>query len=159
MQIVFSYNKKKVIQALRYHFINRREIRVLIVLVNVFAILAAALFFFHKVSPMAFLLSTVLWLFLLSAVWYFLPYTVYKRASTFQQTFKLNFSDYGVSISANTAHAEWSWKQFSTYIESPHFIHLYFDSKTFFLVPKAAIEEQADIIEVRRLLRERISKK
>ena len=38
----FDYDKGKVIQALRYHFITRREIKVMMILVNVFAILSAA---------------------------------------------------------------------------------------------------------------------
>ena len=28
-----------------------------------------------------------------------------------------------------------------TTLESPHFFHLYFDSKSFFLVPKEAVEK------------------
>ena len=32
----FIYNKGKVIQALRYHFITRKEIKIMIILVNVF---------------------------------------------------------------------------------------------------------------------------
>jgi hypothetical protein len=50
----FEYHKQKVIQALRYHFISRKEIKVMMVLVNVFAILSAGLFFFKKISPLAF---------------------------------------------------------------------------------------------------------
>ena len=40
----FTYNKGKVIQALRYHFITRKEIKGMMILVNVFAIVSAALF-------------------------------------------------------------------------------------------------------------------
>jgi len=48
MQFSFSYQKPKVIQALRYHFVQSPEIRVMLILVNVFAILAALLFYTKK---------------------------------------------------------------------------------------------------------------
>ena len=84
----FTYNKAKVIQALRYHFISRREIKLLMILVNVFAILSAALFFFKKISPLAFLISSFLWFVLMILFWYLLPQVIYRNASTFKDRFK-----------------------------------------------------------------------
>ena len=55
MTIYFGYDKKQVIQALRYHFLTRPEIKILLILVNVFAILSAVLFGFDKIQPLAFL--------------------------------------------------------------------------------------------------------
>lgn len=159
MQILFSYDKKLVIQALRYHFISRFEVRILMILVNVFAIFAAALFYFHKVSPIAFLLSSVLWIAIIVAFWFLLPNTVYKKASTFKDTFKITFGEYRVRVENERGMTEWNWEKFSSYIESPHFIHLYFDTKSFFLVPKAAIEKEGLLDDVRRLLREKIQPK
>ena len=60
MTIYFGYNKKQVIQALRYHFISRREIRIMLILVNVFAIVSIALYAFGKVTAMAFLTASFL---------------------------------------------------------------------------------------------------
>jgi hypothetical protein len=159
MQIFFAYDKKLVIQALRYHFISRPEIRVLMILVNVFAIFSAALFYFHKVSPLAFLLSSILWFCLMISFWFFLPGTVYKKASTFKDSFKMNFSENGVRLENERGFTEWSWDKFSYYLESPHFIHLYFDSKSFFLVPKAAVEKIGVLDHLRRLLKEKIRAK
>ncbi|HMX81508.1 MAG TPA: YcxB family protein, partial [Ferruginibacter sp.] len=84
----FTYDKKKVIQALRYHFITRREIRVMMILINVFALLSAALFFFKRISPYAFLISSLLWIMLMLTFWFILPYTVYRRADTFRDRFR-----------------------------------------------------------------------
>ena len=159
MEIFFSYDKKLVIQALRYHFINRFEVRILMILVNVFAIFAAAMFYFHKVSPLAFLLSSLLWITLMFSFWYILPNSVYKKASTFQDTFKMTFGEYRVRLENERGYNEWNWEKFSSFIESPYFIHLYFDSKSFFLVPKNAVEKTGDLNELRRLLREKIIKK
>lgn len=156
MQIIFSYDKKLVIQALRYHFINRFEVRILMILVNVFAIFAAALFYFHKVSPIAFLLSSILWIAIMISFWYMLPNTVYKKASTFKDSFKMTFSEQRVRVENERGYTEWNWEKFSSYMESPHFIHLYFDSKSFFLVPKAAIENDNLLHHLRTLLSEKI---
>lgn len=159
MQIFFGYDKKLVIQALRYHFINRMEVRVLMILVNVFAIFAAILFYFHKVQPVAFLLSSILWLAIIIAFWFVLPNTVYNKASTFKDTFKMTFGEHRVRVENERGFTEWNWQKFSSYLESPQFIYLYFDTKSFFLVPKAALEKQGLLDDVRKLLREKVQSK
>ena len=136
----FTYNKSKVIQALRYHFITRKEIRMMIILVNVFAILSAGLFFFKKISPMAFLVSSVLWFTLMITFWFILPYSIYKKAATFKDGFKVSLEDQHLFLENNRGSKSWPWKAFSSFIESPHFFHLYFDSRSFFLIPKEAFE-------------------
>ena len=159
MEIFFAYDKKLVIQALRYHFINRTEVRLLLIFVNVFAIFSAAMFYFHKVSPTAFLVSSVLWIGLMISFWYVLPNSVYKKASTFQDTFKMTFGEHRVRLENERGYTEWNWEKFSSFIESPYFIHLYFDSKSFFLVPKDAVEKTGNLTILRKLLREKIIKK
>jgi urea transporter len=81
MTIHFSYNKGQVLQALRYHFISRPEIRVMIIVVNAFALLSAALFYFKKITPLAHLVSSTLWFVLMITIWFLLPLTVYKSFS------------------------------------------------------------------------------
>ena len=156
MQIFFTYDKKQVIQALRYHFIGRYEVRILIVLVNVFAIFSAAMFYFHKVSPLAFLLSSILWMALMITFWFVLPGSVYKRTTTFKDAFKMTITEQQVRIENDRGHTSWDWGKFSNYIETPYFIHLYFDSKSFFLIPKKAVEETSNLSDLRKLLEEKI---
>ena len=43
MIIHFEYEKKQVMNALRYHFISRPEIKILLIVVNLFTILSAIL--------------------------------------------------------------------------------------------------------------------
>lgn len=159
MEISFSYDKKLVVQALRYHFLNRPEIRILIVLVNVFAILSAALFYFKRVSPFAFLISSALWIVLMITFWFILPAVVYNRASTFKNAFTMIFDGYGIRLKNDRGFTEWEWHRFTGFYESPHFIHLYFNSRTFFLVPKKAAEQEGNLMEIRRLLNSKIKKK
>ncbi len=137
MKFSFAYDKKKVLQGLRYHFISRKEIRLLIILVNVFAIISAVLLYMKKINPEPFLLSSVLWLLLMITFWYVLPNTIYKKAATFKESFTISFLDNYVRLeSAGGHHTEWTWNQFTSFFESPNFFHLYFSSKAFFLLPK-----------------------
>ena len=153
----FIYNKGKVIQALRYHFISRREIKVMIILVNVFAIVAAGLFFFKKVSPMAFLVSSVLWFTMMMAFWFLLPITIFKKSITFQQRLKATFGKEEFTIENEKGSRSWLWREFTATMESPHFFHLYFDARSFFIVPKEAfLEEEVPL--ARKLLATKIGK-
>ncbi len=154
----FTYDKRKVIQALRYHFITRPEIRIMIILVNVFALLSAGLFFFKKISPLAFLVSSLLWFMLMITFWFLLPYMVYRKADTFKDRFRAKLSDDEFRIENDRGGRSWGWSDFSSWIESPHFFHLYFNSRSFFIVPKEAFEGDA-VHEARNIFREKISKK
>ena len=134
----FTYNKGKVIQALRYHFITRKEIKIMMILVNVFAIVSASFFFLKKISPLAFLLSSVLWFSLMIAFWYLLPIIIYKKSDTFKDKFKATLGNEDFTIENDRGSRKWQWNEFSSTMESPHFFHLYFDTRSFFIVPKEA---------------------
>ena len=153
----FTYHKGKVIQALRYHFITRREIKIMIIMVNVFAIFSAFLFFFKKVSPLAFLVSSVLWFTLMIAFWFILPKSIYKKAATFQDGFKVSLEDQHLFLENERGSKSWPWTAFSSLIESPHFFHLYFDTRSFFLIPKSAFEGDA-LYDARNFLGKKIKK-
>ena len=76
MRCSFAYDKKQVIQALRYHFVSRLEIRLLIIAVNVFALGSLLAYVWVKISPFAFLLSSCLWLLLMIVIWWGKPWLV-----------------------------------------------------------------------------------
>jgi len=153
----FTYNKNKVIQALRYHFISRKEIKTMMIVVNVFAIVSAGLFFWKKITPLAFLVSSALWFILMIVFWFLLPRAIYKKSATFKDKFKVTLADNKFTIENEKGGRSWPWKDFSTWLESPYFFHLYFDSRSFFIIPKDAFEEN-DLPEVRKMLQANISK-
>ncbi len=128
------------------------------ILVNVFAIFSATLFYFKKVSPFAFLISSVLWIVLMITFWFLLPSLVYRRSSTFRDEFKMVFGEHGIRLENERGFTEWGWKMFTSYYESPHFIHLYMGTRAFFLVPKAAAQKEGNIVEIRELLQRKIKK-
>jgi len=63
-----------------------------------------------------------------------------------------------IILENNRGSKSWSWKAFSKFVESPYFFHLYFDSRSFFLVPKDAFKNIPEIQEARKLLKEKIKK-
>ena len=154
----FTYNKGKVIQALRYHFITRREIKIMMIVVNLFAIISAVLFFSKKISPIAFLLSSFLWFALMIAFWYLLPMVIYKKSDTFKDRFKATLGNDNFIIENDRGSRRWGWEEFTSSMESPHFFHLYFDARSFFIVPKDAFPgDEAN--EARKILTAKIHKK
>jgi hypothetical protein len=158
MTIHFGYNKKQVIQALRYHFLTRPEIKILLILINVFTIMSAVLFAFNEIQPLAFLVFSLMWFILLVTIWRILPRSIYRKAHTFQDHFSMQLAEEQVILENNRGAKSWSWKAFSKFVESPYFFHLYFDSRSFFLVPKDAFKSIPEIQEARKLLKEKIKK-
>ena len=159
MVIYFEYEKGQVLQALRYHFISKPEIRIMLVLVNVFALASITLYAFGKITPAAFFMGTFLWIILMISFWFILPGVVYRRAETFKHSFSMEFGDDGFKLNHERGHRAWPWSSLSNFIESPHFFHLYFDSRSFFLVPKSGCRDRDEVSELRNILKERVKKR
>jgi len=158
MTIYFGYEKAPVIQALRYHFISRKEIRLMLILVNVFALLSIVLYAVGKVSATAFLTSSFLWLVLMASFWFILPGIVYRKAVTFKHEFSMTFEEDGFTLAHEKGSKSWPWKALKNYLESPHFFHLYFDSRSFFLVPKNGCKDTDEVYALRQLIKSKVKK-
>lgn len=159
MTIYFGYEKGQVLQALRYHFISRPEIRIMLILVNVFALGSMTLYLFHKITPMAFFVGSFLWISLMISFWFILPGLVYRRAITFKHHFHMSFEDDGFTLGHEKGSKSWPWAALKKFIESPHFFHLYFDSRSFLLVPKSGCRDRDEVYNLRHLLKDRVGKK
>lgn len=158
MTIYFGYEKPKVLQALRYHFISRPEIRIMLILVNVFAIMSITLYALKKITPMAFFIGSFLWVVLMISFWFILPALVYRRAATFKHEFSMTFEEDGFQLAHERGSKTWAWTALKNYLESPHFFHLYFDSRSFFLVPKSGCKDSDEVFELRKLIKSKVKK-
>lgn len=159
MTIHFGYDKRQVLQALRYHFISRPEIKTMLIVVNVFALLSITLYAFHIITPLAFLVGSGLWIALMISFWFIMPAMVYKRNETFLHSFTMHFESESFTLAHERGSKSWPWDSLSTFIESPNFFHLYFDSRSFFLVPKSGCQGKDEVFELRQILKEKIKKK
>jgi hypothetical protein len=50
----------------------------------------------------------------------------------------------------------WEWEAFSSYRESLYFFHLYFDKRSFFLIPKDAFASVMEEDDARTLIKQSI---
>lgn len=159
MTIHFGYDKKKVIQALRYHFISRPEIRIMIIVVNAFALVSIGLYALKKITPLAFFVGSFLWVVLMVSFMFILPGVVYRRAVTFKHEFSMDFTEEHFTLGHQGGGSKtWSWNALKSYLESPHFFHLYFDARSFFLVPKEGCKDDDEVHELRMLIKSKVKK-
>lgn len=128
----------------------------MMVLVNVFALVAAGLYAFKLISPLPFLMSSVLWISMMVAFWIWLPLLIYNKSRTFKDAFVVLIEDNHFFIETGQGKKSWAWREFHAYFETPGFFHLYFDNKTFFLVPKDAFHTQEDLDKARLIFRSNI---
>ncbi|MFV0604885.1 MAG: YcxB family protein [Niabella sp.] len=156
MTVEFGYNKAQVIQALRYHFISKKELRLMIILVNVFAIFSLVLYLFGKITPIAFIINSLLWIVLMISIWFILPGVVYRRAQTFQHHFTMYFNEDDFTLEHDKGRRNWPYTALKTFKETPNFFHLYFDERSFLLVPKDGFKTIEDIAALRNLLRQKL---
>ena len=127
----------------------------MLVVINVFAIIAAILYYNQKIRPEPLMLGSCIWVCMMISIWFVLPYTIYRKSSTFKESYGIFINESGIRLDNERGYVNWSWDIFTKYFESPHFIHLYFDEKSFFLVPKEGIDEEM-LHNLRAILKEKI---
>jgi len=132
--------------------------RIMLILVNVFALTCAVLYYFKKITPFAVLFGSFMWFFLMISFWFVMPALVYRRAATFRDSFTMKFAEEGFTVGTSRGSKVWPWKALSTFMESPNFFHLYFDARSFFLVPKNGFRDRDQIYELRQLLKSKVKK-
>ncbi len=159
MTIQFGYNKKQVLDGLRGHFFARPEIRTLVIIINVFAIVSAILFALGKINALPFLIFSVLWFSLWVAIRRLLPLSIYKRQATFRDTFTVSLEDRGILLETKKGSQLWSWEDFSEFKETIYFFHVYFNARSFFMIPKESFKDIIEIQAARKLLKEHIKGK
>ncbi len=69
----------------------------------------------------------------------------------------MDFNDSEVVLQTERGSHAWAWSEFSSFLETPFFFHLYFTSRSFFLVPKDAFTDLTALQETRNLLRRKIN--
>jgi hypothetical protein len=68
----------------------------------------------------------------------------------------MGLEEEGITLSTSRGRQLWDWQQFSSFKETVYFFHLYFDARSFFMVPKDAFEDMTQLQEARELLKKKI---
>lgn len=150
MTVAFGYDKPKVLQALRFHFINKKDIRLLLILVNIVAIFSGVLFFIQKIQPTVFLVTSLMWIILMLLFWFLMPRMIYNRNRTFRDNFTVTIDNAHLRLDHEQGGRTWNYHQFTNWFESPHFLHLYVGANAFFIIPKEpfTIEQLQEVREI-----------
>src|SRR5690242_9180394 len=144
MQVSFQYSKPEVIDALRFHFLNRGEIRLFRGVLFVLLAFAAFSYWGGFVSFPVVVAIVLMLMLLVLAFWYILPFSIYKKAATFKEFIKLQYDEEGVVIGTHIGERRLSWGSFNNIVETRSFFYLYRDKKSFFLIPTNAFRSDSD---------------
>jgi hypothetical protein len=145
MHVEFSYNKADVLTALRYHFMQRGEIKVYRITLAILLLITLMGFFFNLVTSSALIGIFAMVAIIVWAFWYLLPLSTYNKAATFKDEIKLGYSEEGLLIStrASDHQRQLYWNNFTRLVETRKFFFLYRDKKSFLLIPTSAFENDA----------------
>jgi len=154
MSYSISFKKPAVLQALRYHFMKQSEIKTLMIVINLYAVVTAVLLFMKKIRPEPFLLGSILWIALMLYFWFILPNQFYKKTTLFKERWDFSYTNQSATLVGALGEARWGWDTVTHYFESPEFFHFYFSPKSFFLIPKEGISME-DQHEIRGILKDK----
>ena len=70
----------------------------------------------------------------------------------------MNFEEDGFTLAHEKGSRSWPWNALSTFMESPHFFHLYFDSRSFLLVPKSGCKDKDEVYNLRQIIKVKVKK-
>ncbi len=73
-------------------------------------------------------------------VWRILPRSIYKRSRTFKDHFMMDINNEHVLLRTGKRRKRMEMAGFQQICREPFFFHLYFDPRSFFLVPTDAFE-------------------
>jgi hypothetical protein len=154
----YKYSKWEVIKALRYHFISKREIKYMVIVLNIFTIVTAILFAFKKISGDIFITCSFLWLLIFMLIWWGLPLIIWRKEETFKVNLSIAMDNGGLTITAPKGKQFWPWDKFSMFVNSPDFFYMYLSNSSFFLIPKSKFNH-IDALSVYDFLKNHVKEK
>lgn len=153
-EVHFTYNKADVINALRIHFLSRKETKILRILCIVLFIFALWGYWTSIVSY-SLLVGVFIVIVLLTIVfWFILPNAIYRKAKTFHEpSIQLQYNGEGMAIGTQAGAKHLPWQSFHRVLETNDFFYLYRNSNSFFLIPTKAFSNDIDRSDFSKILR------
>lgn len=159
MHLEFSYNKDEVLNALRYHFLQRGEIKVFRNTLFILLAFTLAGYAYRIVTVGALVGIASMSVVIVLVFWYMLPVSIYNKAATFKDDIHMNYSEDGIVISTRNSDVDkrLSWTGFTAVVRAKNFFFLYRGKKNFFLVPTSAFKSEAAQKEFEKLANDKIN--
>jgi hypothetical protein len=159
MHLEFSYNKDEVLNALRYHFLQRGEIKVFRNTLFILLAFTLAGFAYRIVTVGALVGIASMSVLIVLVFWYMLPVSIYNKAATFKDDIHMNYSEDGIVISTRNSDVDkqLSWAAFTAVVRAKNFFFLYRGKKNFFLVPTSAFKSEMEQREFEKLANAKIN--
>lgn len=153
-EVRFKYDKAEVINALRFHFLNRRETKILKILC-IILFLFALWGYWTSIVSYGLLVGVFVVIVLLTVVfWFILPSAIYRKARTFHEpSISLQYNGEGVAIGTQAGAKHLPWQSFHRVLETNDFFYLYRNSNSFFLIPTKAFASETDRTSFSKFLR------
>ncbi len=153
MTLHFKYRRREVIEALRFHFMNKPEIKLFRTFLILLVIAAFIGYFTDYISLNALTWIFIIFIALVFLLWFILPFSVYRRAHTFREPeLTLSVSEETLTIGTNKGKSRIAWQRFSNVMETKDFFYLYRSNKSFFLIPANAFNSKEDRITFSKML-------
>ncbi|HVB02114.1 MAG TPA: YcxB family protein [Chitinophagaceae bacterium] len=156
MLLRFCYNKEEVIQALRFHFLHKGEIKVFRITLLILLMFAVLGYLVQLVTFAAMTGVIIMMVLLTIAFWFLLPISIYNRAATFRESIDLLCNEEGMVIGTRSGERHILWKHFHRIVETDQFFFLYRTNQSFFLIPMQAFKSQLDRENFSRLLKSKV---
>ena len=89
--------------------------------------------------------------------WFLLPRIIYRKSPSFKAKYRINIDDNALTVESGRGSKSFNWQDFFSWMESPHFFHVYFNATSFFLIPKEAFDGDFEH-DARNYFKEKIKK-
>ncbi|QOR75010.1 MAG: YcxB family protein [Thermoflavifilum sp.] len=157
MQVVFTYDRRSVIDALRVHFMSRSEVKFMRIILMILFGLTVVGNLMGYVSFGAVFGIFMMMLLLLLIFWFWLPVLTYNKSATFKDNICLQLEDQGMAIGTRSGEHQIRWESFRNVVETRDYIYLYRNTRSFFIIPWSAFSNEADRQAFRNLLHNKFS--
>ena len=71
----------------------------------------------------------------------------------------MDFEETQFTLGTDRGSRSWAWNKLQNFVETPHFFHLYFDPRSFLLIPKDGFGNSDAVFQARQLLQQKVARR
>ena len=143
----FIYTQQQVEEAYKKHFsrvFNLKRDAITIFIVFTLAVYEYFQFGWDFFS-ISLMLVTILFTSILLASFLLLPKIYFSKHNSYKSEYEIEISEDNLKWKTNKAEAKLKWDYFIGYVETENLLLLYYRKKCFYILPKIAFNDEADL--------------